>query len=228
MPSLATTQFAMALNNARELSQHYSSSPETPGPDPRRGPTGYAAEPSVGTCDRESLYADFAPLVKRLLRQYGTDPEMRQDLAGEIYCRFCALLDVYDPDRGIPLRPYLVRQLSTSIYTYARSQWNLRKREAFLDLEDPSGATEPSYDPTPAWLSDLCDQEILNGLPKAIAQLPERQRKVVCWRYYDELPFDQIAGFLGVEPATVRSLLRHGLSSLRKRIQPMDAAPAGN
>src|SRR5207249_3594706 len=31
---------------------------------------------------RDALYRDFQPLVRRLIRQYGEDPELRQDLEG--------------------------------------------------------------------------------------------------------------------------------------------------
>src|SRR5207247_397741 len=62
--------------------------------------------------ERDTLWVEFQPLVRRLVRQYGDTLEMREDLAGEIYCRFCALLDAFDPNRGVPLRPYLVRQLT--------------------------------------------------------------------------------------------------------------------
>src|SRR4051812_22993567 len=55
---------------------------------------------------RDQLYEEFTPLVRRLLRQYGTDPELRHDLAGEIYCLFCSFVDAYDPGRGVPLKPY--------------------------------------------------------------------------------------------------------------------------
>ncbi|HLK55766.1 MAG TPA: sigma factor, partial [Chthonomonadaceae bacterium] len=91
--------------------------------------------------DRERLYAEFAPLVRRLVRQYGQDAEMRQDLVGEIYYRFCALLDAYDPTRGVPLRPYLVRQLTAATYTYARQQWRIRRRET--GWESGEGKVEP-------------------------------------------------------------------------------------
>jgi RNA polymerase sigma factor (sigma-70 family) len=166
--------------------------------------------------------------VKRLLRQYGTEPELRQDLAGEIYCRFCAVVEAFDPERGVPLKPYIVRQLTASTYTYVRGRWNQQKREAFLAWPEASEALELSYDPTPAWLADLSHRQILSGLPGAIAELPERQRKVVCWRYYDELPFEEIAKFLGVEPATARSLLRHGLASLRKKMQHPEGCASGH
>jgi len=88
------------------------------------------------------LYSEFQPLVRRLVRQYGGDDfELRQDLAGEVYFRFCSLLDAYDPGRGVPLRPYLVRQLTASVYTYARQQWRARKREVSLDVDLAEAAT---------------------------------------------------------------------------------------
>src|SRR5438067_6474277 len=66
---------------------------------------------------RESLYGEMQPLVKKLVRKYADCWESRQDLASELYYRFCGLLEEYDPERGIPLRGYLVRQLTAAAYT---------------------------------------------------------------------------------------------------------------
>src|SRR5690242_6653150 len=100
--------------------------------------------------DRDALYAEFQPLVRRLIRQYGEDVESRGDLQGEIYYRFCLLLDAYDPERGVPLRPYLVRQLTASVYTYARQGWRRQRREVTLDTSfdcsGPAGTEDPSRD----------------------------------------------------------------------------------
>src|SRR5690242_4817093 len=49
------------------------------------------------TVDREALFAEFQPLVSRLIRQYAQNADQREDLRGEIYCRFCELLAAYDP-----------------------------------------------------------------------------------------------------------------------------------
>ncbi len=166
---------------------------------------------------REALFAEFQPLVRRLVRQFGEDPEVRQDLQGEIYCRFRALLDAYDPGRGVPLRPYLVRTLTASVYTWSRAQWRLKSRETALEpevAEDPS----LSVNPTEQWGQGLAMEEMLAGLPAAISRLPPRQRQVVIWRYYEGRSFDEIAGLLRVRPATARSLLRHGLNGLRRRL----------
>jgi RNA polymerase sigma factor (sigma-70 family) len=179
-------------------------------------------EPEAVPADRDSLYAEFAPLVRRLIRQYGQDADMREDLAGEIYCRFCALLDVFDPSRGVPLRPYLVRQLSLATYTYARQQWRIKKREADWETEELRVEHIAAFDPTVDWLAALAHDQAASLLPGAMAKLPTRQRNVVIWRYYEERSFEEIAEFLAVQPTTARSLLRHGLNNLRKAIGTVD------
>ena len=170
---------------------------------------------------RDSLYLEFVPLVKRLVRQYGKDADQRQDLEGEIYWQFCCHLEAYDPGRGVPLRPYIVRLLSASIYTYARRQWKLEERETPLNQSD-SDHPVLMLDPTPQWVHNLSRQQIVAALPLSLSQLPERQRKVVIMRFYEQRSFDEIGELLSIKAATARSLLRHGLNSLRKNISPMD------
>ena len=166
--------------------------------------------------EREALYADFFPLVRRLLRQFGEEPELRQDLQGEIYCRFCALLDVYDPNRGVPLRPYLVRQLTASVYTYARQYWRRRQREVSLEADGALDQPRQPDDPTPQWDNQMIMHRAIESLPDAIAMLTLRQRQVVIWRYYESRSFEAIAEALHIQVATARSTLRHALNNLRR------------
>ena len=161
---------------------------------------------------RDALYAEFQPLARRLIRQYGDTNEAREDLMGEIYYRFCHLLDCFDPSRGIPLKPYLVRQLSASIYTYARHQWRRQKREIAMELESGLSELHQTEDPSRQWDDKLALDHARQGLPDALRQLSLRQRQVVIWRYYEARSFEEIAERLSIQPATARSILRHGLT----------------
>ncbi len=172
--------------------------------------------------DRDALYQELQPLVRRLIRQYGTSTDLRQDLISEIYCRFCGLLAAYEPDSGIPVRPYLIRTLPPAIYSYMRSQWRHQSREVALvpDLEDGALLREP--DPTPKWDHTLWVETAAQHLPAAIARLPERQRHVLVARYYESRTFDEIATALEIRPATARSLLRHAIAQLRRRMSMVE------
>ncbi len=182
----------------------------------------FAATGSYSLAERDELFASFDPLVRRLQRLYGSDPEMRQELIGEIFCRFCVLLDEFDPDKGIPVRAYLVRGLSLAIYAYVRSNWRRQRREVRIDL--PSGQ-ELLGEPEPAdelWIQRLVLEQVYEALPAEIERLPQRQRMVIIWRYYDGRSFEEIGELLGVQTSTARSLLRHGLNHLRKRLRPLE------
>jgi RNA polymerase sigma factor (sigma-70 family) len=201
---------------------------------------------------REELYAELQPLVRRLVRRYsGDDAELRHDLHGEIYCRYCALFEAFDETRGVPLRPYLIRQLSASVYTYARQQWRARMREVSLDvnLEDQhtdapelahgapmlrangtnaSGAGFWSASDTQTGSSDWDDamvfRDMAQCLPAYIERLPARQKQVLLWRCYEHRSFADIAQSLEIKEATVRSLLRHAITNLRRSFGPLEEA----
>ena len=173
---------------------------------------------SLTFAERDSLYGEFQPLVRRLIRQYGDSNETREDLTGEIYYRFCRLLECFDPSRGIPLKPYLVRQLSASIYTYARRQWRRQKREIAMELESGLTDLHQTEDPSRQWDEKLALGHVRQGLPDALLQLSLRQRQVVVWRYYESRSFEEIAERLGIQTATARSILRHGLHNIRHKL----------
>lgn len=181
---------------------------------PARGSLRLEAQPACA--DAATLYPEFAPLVSRLVRQYGDDPQMREDLVGEIYCRFSAFVGAYDPSRGIPLRAYLIDQLTLSVFNWARGRRRDRGREASLEAQPVTFASRHSADPTPDWDQAIETESIQAALPAAIAALSERQRRVVIWRYYEQRSFEEIAELMGIQKATARSLLRNGLNNLRR------------
>jgi RNA polymerase sigma factor (sigma-70 family) len=163
----------------------------------------------------QELFMQFRPLVASLLRRYGSTPELRKGLQGEIYRQFQLLVDNYDLDRGIPIAAYLTRMLSQRIFNYARDYWRGESRYIHVEPEVPEGAGVAGQgDPEGA----LQVQEVLSTLPSVIASLPHRQRLVLVWRYYEERSFEDIAFDLGIRPATARSLLRHAVISLRARM----------
>jgi len=173
--------------------------------------------------DRDRLFAEFAPLVRRLIRQYGQDANIREELPGEIYCRFCALFEAYDPSRGIPIRPYLVRQLTMATYSFARHHWRIQKRDTSWEFEDPQLNRACASDPTGDGLTSLAQEQIALYLPTALESLPARQRSVVIWRYFEERSFEEIGELLDILPSSARSMLRHGLNNLRKAIGSLNS-----
>jgi RNA polymerase sigma factor (sigma-70 family) len=170
-----------------------------------------------GAKEREMLFGRFDPWLKRVMRRYKMTPEAREDAYGDLYCHFDELLDRYDPERGIPLLPYLYRQLGAFLYTHARSGWRRRRRE--LPFYSDDGAENIGHltgDPTREWDDRLVMTQVGALLPHAFREIPVRQQRVITMRYCDELAYDEIAERLNIKTATARSLARHGLQSLRE------------
>ena len=167
--------------------------------------------------ERNALLAEFQPLVRSLIRRYGGSAEENKDLNGEIYVRFHGILDAFDPNRGVPLRGYIVRQLTASVYTFVRREWGRRKRESPMD-DATLSFLAIAHDPTPDWICQINRQAFSESLPSAIDALPPRQRSVVSMRYYENESFEVIASTMKIAPSTARSLLRHGHRNLRKAL----------
>ena len=54
------------------------------------------------------------------------------------------------------------------------------------------------------------------ALKEALAQLPRRQRTVLILRFYEDMPFRDIAEAMDAPEPTVKSLARRGLERLRR------------
>lgn len=72
-------------------------------------------------------------------------------------------------------------------------------------------ATDPALFDTPVDDPPGPDE----SLWQALATLPPRQRAALVLRYYEDCPEADIATALGCRPATVRSLVARGLTTLR-------------
>jgi len=167
--------------------------------------------------DRALLFKQFDPWLQRLMRRYRMSAEAREDALGDLYCRFCHLLDIYDPSRNIPLEPYLYRQLGAQLYSIARSGWRRSKRELpYYSEESADHDSRLGGDPTPEWNDGLVTGQVRSLLPAAFLQISSRQRRVLVLRYYGDLPYEEIAQRMDIRPATARSLARNALNSLRE------------
>lgn len=93
--------------------------------------------------------------------------------------------------------------LRTAVVNRCRS-WLRRQRTARAHVPDRAVAAELGAD-------ELWD---------ALGRLDERRHTAIVLRFYEDLPDAEIARVLDCRPATVRTLVRRGLATLRKEIQP--------
>lgn len=90
------------------------------------------------------------------------------------------------------------------------SRWRALRRRPVLQ----------EYQDQPAPGDHYAQVEVRDALRRALAELPRLQRAVLVLGYLDDLADEAIAELLERRPATIRSLRRRGLQTLRKRLEP--------
>jgi RNA polymerase sigma-70 factor (sigma-E family) len=143
----------------------------------------------------ERLYAEsYAPMVRLALLLTGS-PTLAEELVQDAYVRvFARWANVESPTA------YLRQAVVNACHSHHRR----RGRE--LRHGPGSAARAQSTDPE------------VDLTRAALACLPDRQRKAVVLRFYEDLPEAEIALVLGCRPGTVKSLLSRALFRLRKEL----------
>jgi RNA polymerase sigma factor (sigma-70 family) len=177
---------------------------------------GFASDSS----EAESLFLEMQPVFRRITGRLTTNREMRQDLIGESYLNFRKALRRYDPGRGIPLKVYLACQVRFHLYTLVRARWQVERRHS--DLESVDHGVGHREDPSDAWDDALILRHNAARVAPLLERISVRQKRAITWRYYNEMSYDEIALRLGVQTATARSLLRHGICRLRELAMHID------
>lgn len=81
-----------------------------------------------------------------------------------------------------------------------------------------TGMVQDEHASTPARAYDgLALRQLRARLKEALAQLPERQRKVLAWHYLEQRPFEEIGAALDVSRGRVSQLHKQALAALRER-----------
>jgi RNA polymerase sigma-70 factor (ECF subfamily) len=123
---------------------------------------------------------------------------------------------------GAPFRPWLLRIVANEASNRRRSAG----RSARLALRAVEDRTSQDAAPSPE--AAVLDDERRRLLLEAVNRLNERDRLVVGYRYFAELPERETAEVLGWRPGTVKSRLSRALARLRVELASLEPSPLGS
>jgi len=162
----------------------------------------------------EELFVQLRPYLHALVRrtlgpnQGGIDySAIVQSSLRRIHENFDGLLD------DDPSVPHLLAWIKMIVRNRAIDEV---RRRAYAPAADPGLALAP--EPQPAEALRERDERSLAVLT-ALRQLPERQRLVVEWHYFDRLRDAEISARLGGSVAAIRVLRCRGLKELRRLME---------
>jgi RNA polymerase sigma-70 factor, ECF subfamily len=105
--------------------------------------------------------------------------------------------------------PYLFRCITNAVAEWWRKRYGQQNLiEVFNDQDAPLQALNPR--------EEAQMQEDQDRLRMQIIQLPKRQSEAVMLRYFADLSTREVSQAMDCEEATVRSFLRHAISTLKE------------
>jgi RNA polymerase sigma-70 factor (ECF subfamily) len=156
----------------------------------------------------EALYHRYSrPIFSLALKILG-DREVVEEVVQEVFLRLWTRAFGYDPQRG-----KLLSWLLTITHHRAIDELRRRRTQPEVDgLQDQLAAVEePDADPS----RSLTQVEEREAVQRALAQLPEAQRRPIDLAYYGGLTQVEIAKLLNEPLGTIKTRMRLGMQKLR-------------
>lgn len=160
--------------------------------------------------NRKPPFSDFynghyKQVVNYINKKIG-NPHDAEDLASEIFMYCFSHYDSYDPAKS---------SLSTWLYMIVncRIKNHYRDSRTYVDLESIVGVLP---DETIDMDAPIYLQQLRHQMERALSRLPERQRRIVTMRYFEEKTNGDIAAELGMSQVNVRVQLSRALDALEK------------
>lgn len=159
------------------------------------------------------LFAHFAPRVKGYLVRMHLGEEMAEDVTQEVMSQLWHKAHMFDPAKA---------SLSTWLFRIARNRMidmKRRDRSGQLDVHDPFFQPAAEEEPDGA----LTRQQEETKLRALLSGLPEEQRQLLLFSFFEGLSHGQIAEATGQPLGTVKSRIRLALVRLRKEMEGGEA-----
>ncbi len=160
------------------------------------------------------------PLQARLLRQAAAlagDLSVAEDLVSETLVEAWKSLERYDESCRFSTWLY-------AILLHRRQKLARRARSRPLALawlpafqrDDLAARHENLPSPEPSPSENAAQNEISAGLRQCVSRLPEKHRRVILLRFFEDASLPDMALVLGCPVGTVKSRLHHALEKLRQ------------
>jgi len=155
------------------------------------------------------LVRAYQQKVYWLARKMVIDHDDADDLTQEVFIKIHKAIDSFREDS----------QLFTWIYRITTNECltflSKKKRRFFLPIEDVSLELSEKIDSTPS----LSGDEIQKKLQKALLTLPDKQRLVFNLKYYEEMPYEEMAAVTGTSEGALKASYHHAVKKIEEYLK---------
>jgi RNA polymerase sigma-70 factor (ECF subfamily) len=140
------------------------------------------------------------------VRKMVIDHDDADDLTQEVFVKIHKSIDQFREDA----------QLFTWIYRIATNEClsflDRKKRRFFLPLEDVGKQLAAKIDTS----STISGEDVQKKLQKALLKLPDKQRLVFNMKYFDEMPYEQIAAITDTSVGALKASYHHAVKKIEE------------
>jgi len=160
----------------------------------------------------EVLFRQYEKLVYRTAYLITGNKEEAEDALQEVFVSVWKSRHTYDPGRG-KLTTWLHRITVNECYRKKKSKKSiaLSLEEKGVDLPEMKHYSQPEE----ILITKLDYERLL----KAMDALDAKHRSVLVLRYFNDLPYKEIAEILQIPVGTVKSRLNHALTFLKEQMK---------
>lgn len=162
------------------------------------------------------LYEQSSALLFSLAFRILGDRESAADLLQDVYLEIWRKRMRYDADRGSPMAWMVTMTRSRAI---DRLRSRTAKGHGVTDPIENSPAVQLA-DGNPGPLETSAGNETRNLVGRALAELPEAQRKAIELAFYQGLSHSEIATQLNEPLGTIKTRIKLGMDKLRTALHP--------
>lgn len=141
-----------------------------------------------------------------LVRKMVIDHDDADDVTQEVFIKVHRSIGTFREDS----------QLFTWLYRIATNECltflNKKRRRFFLPLEDVGSELAAKIDSSPSISGD----EIQKKLQKALLTLPDKQRLVFNLKYYEEMPYEEMAAVTGTSEGALKASYHHAVKKIEE------------
>ena len=165
----------------------------------------------------EIYYAYHDTVLRFLLRLTAGDELLSEELTQETFCQAWTGLERFRGDCA--LSTWLCQISKNCWLKYLRKHKNAPMAAAPEMLAALTSAADEANCPENCPEDLALQKETQAALRSAILRLPKKQRDVIIYRFYYDLPYEEIERLTGMKKAAARVLCQRGRARLQKTLE---------
>ena len=150
------------------------------------------------------LVRTYQQRVYWLARKMVIDHDDADDVTQEVFIKVHKAIDTFREDAQ--LYTWLYRIATNECLTFIKR----KRRRFFHPIGDVAGELTEKIESSPT----LAGDEIQKKLQRAILTLPDKQRLVFNLKYYEEMPYEQMAEVTGTSEGALKASYHHAVKKI--------------